>query len=116
MAPHSGRKVDILPDVHGRAGEERPLRTIALHGTLVSRKQMRIVDGTLVMYLAPLRNGTRRSSAGRYAIEWTVSGDAELPTLPITGRPELLGRQQLGQIRRLVERPDLDPASPVSPG
>ena len=39
-----------------------------------------------------------------------VSGDAELPALPVTGRRELLGRQILGQIRRLVERADLDPA------
>ena len=39
-----------------------------------------------------------------------VSGDAELPALPVTGRREFLGRQILGQIRRLVERADLDPA------
>src|SRR4051812_49263771 len=38
----------------------------------------------------------------------TVSGDAELPTLSVTGRRELLGSHKLGQIRRLVERPDLD--------
>jgi hypothetical protein len=38
----------------------------------------------------------------------TVSGDAELAVLPFAGCRELLGRQKLGQIGRLVERPDFD--------
>src|SRR3954470_10744357 len=45
---------------------------------------------------------------GRQALGPTVSGDAELSALPVTGRRELLGRQKLGQIRRLQERPELD--------
>ena len=36
----------------------------------------------------------------------TVSGDAELPALSVTGRRKLFGRHKLGQILRLVERPD----------
>jgi hypothetical protein len=45
---------------------------------------------------------------GRRGLQPTVSGDAELPALPVTGCRELLGRHKLGQIRRLVERPDFD--------
>jgi len=41
-------------------------------------------------------------------IQPTVSGEAELSALPVTGRGEFLRRQKLGQIRRLVERPDFD--------
>jgi hypothetical protein len=43
-------------------------------------------------------------------IQPAVSGDAELSALAFTGRRELLGRQILSQIRRFVERADLDPA------
>src|SRR5204863_285193 len=41
-------------------------------------------------------------------LEPTGSGDAELPALPFAGSRQLLGRHELGQIGRLVERPDLD--------
>src|SRR4051812_36600092 len=49
-----------------------------------------------------------RHSARGPGVPRTVSGDAELPARPVTGRRELVGRQKPRQIRRLQERPDLD--------
>jgi len=40
----------------------------------------------------------------------TVSGDSKPSALALAGRGKLLGRQKLGQVRRLEERADLDPA------
>src|SRR4051794_26532421 len=39
------------------------------------------------------------------------SGDAELPALSFAGRRKLLWRQELGQVRRLVEGPELELAA-----
>ena len=49
-----------------------------------------------------------RAAGETSRLQPVVSGDAELPALPVTGRRELLGRHELRQIRRLVERPDFD--------
>ena len=41
-----------------------------------------------------------------------MSGDAELAALSFMRRRKLFGRQELGQIRCLQERPELDLAPP----
>ena len=54
-----------------------------------------------------MRKGQARDEPGPFNAKGrfdrlVCSGDAELPAFPFTGRRELLGRHELGQIRRLV--------------
>src|SRR5262245_27758428 len=64
----------------------------------------------------PVRRSSLTNQPTKAELRPTVSGDAELSAFAGTGRRELLGRREIGQIRHLVERPDLDLARAVRHG
>src|SRR4029079_2438619 len=71
---------------------------------------LRLPDPALVLDLAELKHH-RHTGAGRDDDSMRMNpalGNPKLPPLPLARRRKLLGRHEVGQVRRLVERPDLD--------